>query len=280
MPKRHTNDILYPPIECFSACDFEISLSLFVFPYSHKKFLNLSRYPKPPPRLLIRIQTPDVEPRAGHGPGMDGGAIYEVVGEVARGVGAAAVGEGGEDEREVFFAVDVEGRDGPVGDGDLRLFLHLEDAHLGVDFDDAGALEFVDFRFVVAHNHGSAFAVEFFDEAPEAEVEEVVGGKDEEVVVDAVGFDGEDQVADGAEAGGVGGGAVVEDADGEGMTGRGPGLKDGGEFTVGDDDVAVDAGDGVDVVQEPAQDGALPYLKQRLGEVFRQRIEAGGVARG
>ena len=211
---------------------------------------------------------------------MDGGAIDEVVGEIAGGVGAAAVVEGGEDERDVFLPVDVEGRDGPVGDGCLGFFLHLEDFHLVVNRDDAGALEFVYFRFVVAHDHGSALAVEFFDEALEAEVKKVVGGEDEEVVVDAVGFDGEDEVADGAEASFVGEGGVGEDADGEGCTFCSPFLEHRGEFAVGDDDVAVDAGNGVDVVQEPAQNGALPYLKQRLGEVFRQRIEAGGVARG
>ena len=133
--------------------------------------------------------------------------------QIARRVKAAAVGDGAFDEGQVFTAVDVEGRHGPMGDRDFRLFLHLEDAEIGVDFDDAGPLEFVDLELVVAHNHRGAFLFEGFHEAAEAEVEDIVGSDDQQIFVEAVGVDGQDQVADGAEAGFVVRRSVVEDSD-------------------------------------------------------------------
>ena len=126
------------------------------------------------------------------------------MGQVAGGVEAAAVGDGAFDEGEVFAAVDVERRNGPVGDRNFRFFLHLQDAKTGVNFDDAGPLEFVDLGLVVAHNHRGAFLFEGFHEAAEAEVEDIVGCDDQQVFVEVVSVDSQDQVTDGAEAGFVG----------------------------------------------------------------------------
>lgn len=135
---------------------------------------------------------------------MDSCAVDQVVDQVTGGVEAAAVGDGALDEGQVFAAVDVERRDGPVGDRDFRLFLHLEDAEIGVDFDDASPLEFVDLGLVVAHNHRGSFLLEGFHEAAEAEVEDIVGCDDQKIFVEAVGVYGQDQIADSAEAGFVG----------------------------------------------------------------------------
>lgn len=204
--------------------------------------------------------------------------VDQVVGQVAGGVEAAAVGDGAFDEGEVFAAVDVEGRDGPVGDRDFRLFLHLQDAKTGVNFDDAGPLEFVDLGLVVAHDHRCAFLFEGFHEAAEAEIEDIVGCDDQQVFVEAVGVDGQDQVADGAEAGFVG----------ESVVGQHfhivsilcPIFKDAGELAIGDDDVFGDFGDGVDVVEQAAEDGVVPDFQEGFREVLGQGVEPGGVAGG
>ena len=198
--------------------------------------------------------------------------------QIIRRIEAAAVGDGAFDEGQVFAAVDVEWRDGPVGDRDFGLFLHLEDAEIRVDFDDTGALEFVDLGLVVAHNHRGAFLFEGFHEATEAEVEDIVGCDDQQVFVEAAGVDGQDQVADGAEAGFVG----------EGLVGKNPRttsflrplFKDTRELAVGDDDVFGDFGDGVDVVEQAAEDGVVPNFQEGFREVLGQGVEPGGVAGG
>lgn len=212
--------------------------------------------------------------------------------QIARSIEAAAIGDGTLDEGQVFAAVDVEGRDGPVGDWDFGFFLHLEDAEIGVDFDDAGALEFVDLGLVVAHNHRGAFLFEGFHEAAEAEVEDIVGCDHQQVFVEVVGIDGQDQVADGAEAGFVGEGLVGQDLHrkrcpvGPGMTigwpctASRPLLKDAGELAVGNDDVFGDFWDGVDVVEQAAEDGVVPDFQEGFREVLGQGVEPGGVAGG
>ncbi len=172
-----------------------------------------------------------------------------------------------------------------MGNWNFRLFLHLEDAKIGVDFDDAGSLEFVDLGLVVAHNHRGAFFLEGFHEAAEAEVEDIVGCDDQQVFVEAIGVDGQDQVADGAEAGFVGECVVGQDFHRTrcpvkpGMT-LSPLLKEAGELAVGDDDVFGDFGDGVDVVEQAAEDGVVPDFQEGFREVLGQGVEPGGVAGG
>lgn len=165
-----------------------------------------------------------------------------------------------------------------MGDRDFRLFLHLEDAKIGVDFDDAGALEFVYLGLVVAHNHRGAFFLEGFHEAAEAEVEDIVGCDNQQVFVEAVGVDGQDQVADGAKAGFVGESVVGQDFHTASILC--PLLKDAGELAVGNDDVFGDFGDGVDVIEQAAEDGVVPDFQEGFREVLGQGVEPGGVAGG
>ncbi len=167
-----------------------------------------------------------------------------------------------------------------MGDRNFR-----EDAEIGVDFDDAGALEFIDLRFVMAHNHRGAFFLERFHEAAETEVEDIVGCDDQQVFVEAEGVDGQDQVADSAETGFVGEGVVGQHFHRKrcpvtpGMT-LSPLLKDAGELAVGDDDVFGDFGDGVDVIEQAAEDGVVPDFQEGFRVVLGQRVKPGGVAGG
>ena len=194
--------------------------------------------------------------------------INQIMSQITRGIEATAVGDGAFDEGQIFAAVDVERRDGPVGDRDFGLFLHLEEAKIGIDFDDAGALEFVDFGLVVAYNHRGALFFEGLHEAAKTEVEDIVGCDDQQVFVEAVGVDGQDQGADGAEAGFVG----------ESVVGQHfhivsilcPIFKDAGELAIGDDDVFGDFGDGVDVVEQAAEDGIVPDFQEGFREVLGQ----------
>ena len=119
----------------------------------------------------------------------------------------------------------------------------------------------------------------------QAEIQQVVPRHHQQVVVQAQRVDGELDVPHGAKARLVRGGSVVQDGDTgsrvkPGMRGRGPVLEDRGELVVGDDDVLVDEAGPVDVVDEPVQDGLLPYLQEGLGEVFGKRVKPRGIARG
>ena len=50
-----------------------------------------------------------------------------------------------------------------------------------------------------------------------------------------------------------------------------------GKLVVGDDDVLVDVGNGIDVIKHTSQDGVVAYLQQRFGKVLCQFAEACGV---
>ncbi len=162
---------------------------------------------------FVGLEVADVVAGGGHEVGVEWGVAGEPGGEGAGGVGAAAVGEGFGDAADVGGAVDVEWWDGKVAFGVLGFLFVGGDEPVGVAGGDAGCLLFVEFGFGVAHDAGGAFGAGEVDEALEAEVEEVVAGGDEEVVVDAEGVDGEFDVGYGAEAVVVVGGAVVENDD-------------------------------------------------------------------
>lgn len=59
-----------------------------------------------------------------------------------------------------------------------------------------------------------------------------------------------------------------------------PLLKDAGELAVGDDDVFGDFGDGVDVVEQAAEDGVVPDFQEGFREVLGQGVEPGGITGG
>ena len=119
------------------------------------------------------------------------------------------------------------------------------------------------------------------DELLESEEQQVVGGYHQHVVVYVAALHGQQQVADGAQAGVVGLCAVVDDGDGLLVVLLLlPCLEDGGELVVSDDDVLVDVADGVDVVEHAPQDGVVAYLQQGLGMVAGQLTQSGGIACG
>ena len=125
---------------------------------------------------------------------MHHGLVHQVVGQVAGGVEAAAPLDGALDERKVLLPINVERRHGPVRNRHLRLFLHLQDTHVGVHLDHPGALEFVNLRLVVAHNHGRPFAMELLHEAPEAEIQDVIRRHHQQVLVQLIRVDGQQEV--------------------------------------------------------------------------------------
>ena len=144
-----------------------------------------------------------------------------------------------------------------------------------VDDRDSGAAEPFLVGLMEAHDAAGAFGLGERDELTEREIKEVVGGDDEEVIIDMELIHCKEQVADGTQAGVVGLGAIVNDGDGfpSGRTARHsrhagrsrhsrnagrrrhsealgtPLLEDGGELVVGDDDVFIYLGDGIDVIE-------------------------------
>ena len=94
-------------------------------------------------------------------------------------------------------------------------------------------------------------------------------------------INGKEEITDGPQAGVVGLGAIVDDGQGLGIVLlAGPLFKDGGELMISDDDVFIDIGDGIDVVQHTAEDCVVTNLQQGFGEVLGQLTQASGVTGG
>lgn len=222
---------------------------------------------------MVGVEGADVEAGTGHLPGVEGGDVGEIAGEVAGGIEAASVSHAVLDQREVASGVDIERWDRPVGDGMLGFLLHLKHFHFLVYPDDAGALQFPEFRFVMAHDDGGAFLLEVVYEALEGEVEDVVGCKHHYVVVDRFLIYGKEEIADRAKACLVGLGAVVNDGDGLAVVGlTDPFPENVGESVVSDYDVPVYVGYCVKIGKHTVEDSAIPNLEERFGEVFGERI--------
>ena len=142
----------------------------------------------------------------------------------------------------------------------------------------------------MAHNATSAFLQGEVHELLKGEEQEVIGSDYKEIMVWALALamamagnviDGKKEVAHGTQAGVVGLGTIVYNGDGLGIgLLRGPFAEDGGELVVGDEDVLIDLGDAVDVIEHAAQDGALADLQQGLGEVLGEFAQTGGVTGG
>ena len=47
---------------------------------------------------------------------------------------------------------------------------------------------------------------------------------------------------------------------------------------VGDDDVLINLGDGVDIIEHATENGVFSYLEQGLGKVLGELTQTGGVA--
>ena len=58
------------------------------------------------------------------------------------------------------------------------------------------------------------------------------------------------------------------------------GPEDRGKLMIAHDDIFIHAAGPFHIVDQPVQDGLARHLKQGLGEILRQWIQAGGIARG
>ena len=193
------------------------------------------------------------------------------------GVDPAAAVDADLNEGDILAAIVVERRAAPVALGVGGFFDHRQDQAVLIDRGDSRLAELLDRGLVVAHDAGRALRAGVVDKAHEAEIQQVVAGDDQEVVVQAQAVDGELDVADGAEAGFVGGGAVVEDGDTFTFC---PFLKDPRELMIGNHHVFIHHAGLVDVVDQPVQDGLVPHLQEGFREVFRQGVQPRGIAGG
>ena len=132
---------------------------------------------------LVALEGADVVTVTGHLVGIDGGLGGEPGDEAAGGVDATAAVDAFLDESGVLTGVVVEGRDAPVALGVGGFLLHGEDTSVGIDLGDTGLVQPCLVVLVVAHHTGDVLLFGKTDEVTQAEVEEVVAGHDEEVIV-------------------------------------------------------------------------------------------------
>jgi len=106
--------------------------------------------------FIISVDGADVEAEVlattGHRPGVHGGVIAEVMGQIAGGIFPAAIGYRAADKIEVLSEVDVEWRDGPCGLGLMRFLLHIQNPVVIVQDHHSRALELCQFRLLMADN--------------------------------------------------------------------------------------------------------------------------------
>ena len=192
-------------------------------------------------------------------PGMNRRVIDHIMGQVAGCILAATVLDSMTNLVKVVLHVDIERRNSPMGFGLSGLLLHIEDLVVGIEDDDAGALEFGDIGLLMTHDATGLLGLGEIDKLLETEEEDVVGSHDKQGRIALIAtveiIDGEQQVADSTETGFVGFGTVIEDGDGLGVAGiLLPGLEVMGELMVGDDDVLVDVRNTVDIDEHTIED--------------------------
>lgn len=125
----------------------------------------------------------DVVAVAGHFVGIDRGLGGEPGDETAGGIGTTTAIDAFLDEMAGFAGVVVEGWDAPVALGGGWLLFHGEDQAVGIDLCDAGLMEAGVVGLVVAHDASGAFFFRKANERAEAEVQEIVAGHHQEVVI-------------------------------------------------------------------------------------------------
>ena len=192
-------------------------------------------------------------------PGMDRCVIDHVMGQVARCILAATVLDSMTNQVKVVLLVDIERRNSPMGFGLSGLLLHIEDLVVGIEDDDAGALEFGDIGLLMTHDATGLLGLGEIDKLLETEEEDVVGSNNQQGRIALIAtvkiIDGQQQVAYSTETGFVGFGTVVEDGDGLGVASiLLPSLEVMCELMVGDDDVLVDVGNTVDIDEHTIED--------------------------
>ena len=151
--------------------------------------------------------------------------------QTSRSVDAAARGDGLRDFFCVLGPVEIKRRRAPAGFGICGLFLQGEEDLVFIDFRDAAAAQADRIRLEIAQGAGGILPAGVIEEADQGEIQQVIPGDDEQIVIQVERVDGELDIANGAEAGFVGFGAVIHDSDGQGM-GIGPGLEMVGEFMI------------------------------------------------
>ena len=147
----------------------------------------------------------------------------------------------------------------------------------------------------MTHDAARTFLLGKVYKLSEAEEKEVVGGDDEKglsptlphregAIFPIAPFQtvyGIQQVADGPKAGVIGFGAIIDNGDGLGIVLLGcPLLEDGGKLMIGDDDMLIDIGDSIDIIEHTTKDGVVTNLEQWFGEVLCKIPQASGVASG
>ena len=178
-------------------------------------------------------------------PGMDRCVIDHVMGQVARCILAATVLDSMTNQVKVVLQVDIERRNSPMGFGHSGLLLHIEDLVVGIEDDDAGALEFGDIGLLMTHDATGLLGLGEIDKLLETEEEDVVGSNNQQGRIALIAtveiIDGEQQVAEDGDRLGVA--SILL-----------PGLEVVGELMVGDDDVLVDVGNTVDIDEHTIED--------------------------
>ena len=204
--------------------------------------------------------------------------LHHIVGKIAGSVLAATVLHGMADKVEVVFLIYIERWNCPMALGVFGLLFHIEHLVVLIQYYNTCALQFIDGWLVVADDARRAFCLGILHKVTEREEQQVVGCYDKEVIVYLQFVHGKEEVANSTESGVVGLCAIIDDGDGFGI---GllvfPLVEDVGKLVVGDDDVLIDVGNGINVIKHTSQDSVVAYLKQRLGKILCQFAEASGV---
>ena len=204
--------------------------------------------------------------------------LHHIVGKIAGSILAATILHGMTYKVEVVLLIYIERWNCPMAFGVFGLLFHIEHLVVLVQHDNTCALQFLYGWLVVADDARCAFCLGILHKVTEREEQQVVGCYNKEVIVYLQFVHGKEEVANSTESGVVGLCAIIDDSDGFGI---GllvfPLVEDVGKLVVGDDDVLVDVGNGIDVIKHTSQDSIVAYLKQRFGKVLCQFAKASGV---
>ena len=175
----------------------------------------------------------------------------------------------------------VEGRHRPGALRVLRFLLHAQDTTLGVDLRHARTAQPFWIPLFKTQDATGLLLVEIVDETFQAELQDVVTGKHQQVVVQPKAVDGKEDVLHRAKAILVLGRSVIKDRHlpPQRMF-PAPLLEKRQEHMVADNDIPVDARDGFQVIQQPGEHRFPLHLQQRLGKPLGQGIQTCGIACG
>ena len=235
-------------------------------------------------RLFQSFLRADVEPQAGHAPGIDGRARVKPLHEAAGLVGIVALGDVLLDERNGRLRIIIKRDAGERAGGIFWLFLEEGDLAGGVGGDGIIFFDLLEITHVIDGERRRIFREAEFSELAQFLAEQIVAGDHDQIVIHVLRFEDVMDVADRAELVGVVGGMVVDDGEIHFRFRRAiivrPFLKMPGELGVGDDVNAVNLGDGREVVEDVLDHRLARDGQERFGLREGERIEARGVAGG